>query len=105
MEPLQLDPSNISDQSRRTSLSLSGAGHFHLAGKKEIRHIRVYGAQLIKVFFLQVAQFYPAETSDFPSHLSTLLLESYGSLSPDIRHSLIQNLVMLRNKGVITSFE
>ncbi|KAI0292307.1 actin cytoskeleton organization and cell cycle progression protein [Russula brevipes] len=56
-------------------------------------------------FISQVAQFYPAETSEFPSHLSSLLLESYGSLSPDIRHSLLQNLVMLRNKGVITSFD
>ncbi|KAH9072189.1 protein required for actin cytoskeleton organization and cell cycle progression [Lactarius deliciosus] len=56
-------------------------------------------------FVSQVAQFYPAETSDFPSHLSSLLLESYGSLPPDIRHSLIQNLVMLKNKGVVTSFE
>ena len=60
--------------------------------------------KLIKVFS-QVAQFYPAETSEFPSHLSSLLLESFGSLSPDIRQSLVQNLVMLRNKGVITSFE
>ncbi|KAF8273098.1 protein required for actin cytoskeleton organization and cell cycle progression [Lactarius quietus] len=56
-------------------------------------------------FISQVAQFYPTETSEFPSHLSSLLLESYGSLSPDIRHSLIQNLVMLKNKGVITSPE
>jgi protein SDA1 len=56
-------------------------------------------------FISQVAQFYPTETSAFPSHLSSLLLESYGSLSPDIRQSLIQNLVMLKNKGVITSFE
>ncbi|KAH9004634.1 protein required for actin cytoskeleton organization and cell cycle progression [Lactarius hatsudake] len=56
-------------------------------------------------FVSQVAQFYPAETSDFPSHLSSLLLGSYGSLPPDIRHSLIQNLVMLKNKGVVTSFE
>ncbi|KAI0256016.1 SDA1-domain-containing protein [Lactifluus subvellereus] len=55
--------------------------------------------------FIHVAKFYPAETSEFPSHLSCLLLESYGSLSPDIRHSLIQNLVMLKNKGVITSFD
>ncbi|KAH9978317.1 protein required for actin cytoskeleton organization and cell cycle progression [Russula compacta] len=57
------------------------------------------------IFISQVAQFYPAETSEFPSHLSSLLLESYGSLSPDIRHSLLQNLVMLRNKGVITSID
>ncbi|KAH9995025.1 SDA1-domain-containing protein [Russula vinacea] len=56
-------------------------------------------------FISQVAQFYPAETADFPSHLSSLLLENYSSLSPDIRHSLLQNLVMLRNKGVITSFD
>ncbi|KAF8475234.1 protein required for actin cytoskeleton organization and cell cycle progression [Russula ochroleuca] len=56
-------------------------------------------------FISQVAPFYPAETSEFPSHLSSLLLESYSSLSPDIRHSLLQNLVMLRNKGVITSFD
>ncbi|KAH9044217.1 protein required for actin cytoskeleton organization and cell cycle progression [Lactarius hengduanensis] len=56
-------------------------------------------------FVSQVAQFYPAETSDFPSHLSSLLLGSYGSLPPDIRQSLIQNLVMLKNKGVVTSFE
>ncbi|KAH9000235.1 protein required for actin cytoskeleton organization and cell cycle progression [Lactarius akahatsu] len=56
-------------------------------------------------FVSQVAKFYPAETSDFPSHLSSLLLGSYGSLPPDIRHSLIQNLVMLKNKGVVTSFE
>lgn len=56
-------------------------------------------------FISQVAQFYPAETSEFPSHLSSLLLGSYSSLSPDMRHSLLQNLVMLRNKGVITSFD
>ena len=42
-----------------------------------------------------------------PSHLSSLLLESFGSLPPDIhiRHGPIQNLVMLRNKGVISPFE
>ncbi|KAI9511387.1 protein required for actin cytoskeleton organization and cell cycle progression [Russula earlei] len=59
----------------------------------------------MRIQLIKVAQFYPAETSEFPSHLSSLLLESYGSLSPDIRHSLLQNLVMLRNKGVITSFD
>jgi protein SDA1 len=32
-------------------------------------------------------------------------LESYGILSPDTRKSLIQNLVMLRNKEVISSIE
>ncbi|KAI0050999.1 SDA1-domain-containing protein [Auriscalpium vulgare] len=56
-------------------------------------------------FISQVAQCYPKETAEFPSHLSTLLLEHYGLLSPDIRHSIVQNLVMLKNKGVITSIE
>lgn len=52
---------------------------------------------------LQVSQCYPKETADFPSQLSTLLLESYGTLSPDTRRALVQNLVMLRNKDVINS--
>ncbi|KAI0058950.1 protein required for actin cytoskeleton organization and cell cycle progression [Artomyces pyxidatus] len=56
-------------------------------------------------FISQVAQCYPKETAEFPTQLSTLLLEHYGSLSPDIRHSIVQNLVMLKNKGVITSIE
>ncbi|KAI0713306.1 actin cytoskeleton organization and cell cycle progression protein [Earliella scabrosa] len=54
-------------------------------------------------FIAQVAQCYPKETAEFPSQISTLLLESYGTLSPDTRKSLVQNLVMLRNKDVITS--
>ncbi|KAI9056655.1 actin cytoskeleton organization and cell cycle progression protein [Trametes sanguinea] len=54
-------------------------------------------------FIAQVAQCYPKETADFPSQISTLLLENYGTLSPDTRRSLVQNLVMLRNKDVITS--
>ncbi|KAI0646751.1 SDA1-domain-containing protein [Trametes meyenii] len=54
-------------------------------------------------FIAQVSQCYPKETADFPSQISTLLLESYGTLSPDTRRSLLQNLVMLRNKEVITS--
>lgn len=54
---------------------------------------------------LQVAQCYPKETADFPNHLSTLLLESYLTLNPDTRKVLVQNLVTLRNKNVITSIE
>lgn len=54
-------------------------------------------------FVRQVAPCYPKETAEFPSHLSSLLLESYATLTPEIRQSLVQNLVLLRNKGVITS--
>ncbi|KAJ7197289.1 SDA1-domain-containing protein [Mycena pura] len=56
-------------------------------------------------FISQVATCYPKETAEFPSHLSSLLLENYGILSPDTRKTLVQNLVMLRNKDVITSIE
>ncbi|KAI0822667.1 SDA1-domain-containing protein [Trametes gibbosa] len=54
-------------------------------------------------FIAHVSQCYPKETADFPTQLSSLLLESYGTLSPDTRKCLVQNLVMLRNKDVITS--
>ncbi|GJJ07770.1 hypothetical protein Clacol_001975 [Clathrus columnatus] len=60
--------------------------------------------QLIS-FIAQVAQCYPQETADFPNRLSALLLESYSTLNPDTRKTLVQNLVMLRNKSVITSIE
>ncbi|PBK96528.1 protein required for actin cytoskeleton organization and cell cycle progression [Armillaria gallica] len=56
-------------------------------------------------FIAQVTPCYPKETAEFPSHLSTLLLENYATLSPDTRKALVQNLVMLRNKNVITSIE
>ncbi|KAJ7043356.1 SDA1-domain-containing protein [Mycena alexandri] len=56
-------------------------------------------------FISQVATCYPKETAEFPSHLSTLLLENYGTLAPETRKTLVQNLVMLRNKDVITSIE
>ncbi|KDQ60554.1 hypothetical protein JAAARDRAFT_190731 [Jaapia argillacea MUCL 33604] len=56
-------------------------------------------------FISQVASCYPKETADFPTQLSSLLLENYGTLSPDTRKTLVQNLVMLRNKDVITSIE
>ncbi|KAH9951429.1 SDA1-domain-containing protein [Amylocystis lapponica] len=46
-------------------------------------------------FIAQVAQCYPKETAQFPSHLSSMLLENYGTLAPDTRKSL----------GVITSID
>ncbi|KAF8509431.1 SDA1-domain-containing protein [Hysterangium stoloniferum] len=73
---------------------------FEINPDEQAHHFR----QLVS-FLSQVAQCYPKETADFPSHISTLLLESYSSLSPDTRKTLIQNLVMLRNKNVITSIE
>ncbi|KAF8759569.1 Protein required for actin cytoskeleton organization and cell cycle progression [Rhizoctonia solani] len=54
---------------------------------------------------MQVAQCFPKETADFPSHLSELLLQNYSTLTPDTRKTLVSNLVMLRNKDVISSVE
>ncbi|KAI0956922.1 hypothetical protein AcW1_005479 [Taiwanofungus camphoratus] len=71
---------------------------FQINPDEQAQHFRELVA-----FISQVAQCYPKETAEFPSHLSTMLLENYGTLSPDTRKSLVQNLVMLRNKNVITS--
>jgi len=61
-------------------------------------------AELV-AFISQVATCYPKETAQFPAHLSTLLLESYNVLSLDTKKTLVTNLVMLRNKSVISSIE
>lgn len=56
-------------------------------------------------FISQVATCYPKETAQFPAQISTLLLESYSVLSLDTKKTLVQNLVMLRNKGVTSSID
>ncbi|KAL0947247.1 hypothetical protein HGRIS_013368 [Hohenbuehelia grisea] len=73
---------------------------FQLNPDEQAAHFRELTA-----FISQVATCYPKETAEFPSHLSSLLLENYTSLSPDTRWSLVQNLVTLRNKNVITSVQ
>ena len=54
---------------------------------------------------IQVAPCYPKETAEFPSQLSSLLLGSHATLGQDTRKVLVHNLVLLRNKDVITSLE
>ncbi|KAG8790622.1 Severe Depolymerization of Actin [Ceratobasidium sp. 428] len=56
-------------------------------------------------FISHVAQCYPKETAEFPTQLSELLLQNYATLPPETRKNLVTNLVMLRNKEVITSIE
>ncbi|KAK7466881.1 Severe Depolymerization of Actin [Stygiomarasmius scandens] len=73
---------------------------FHLNPDEHAQHFR----ELV-TFIAQVATCYPTETSQFPSHISSILLENYAMLSPDTRKSLIQTMVMLRNKNVISSIE
>ncbi len=56
-------------------------------------------------FLSQVATCYPNETAEFPSHLSSLLTDNYTVLSQEMRKSLMQNLILLRSKEVISSIE
>ncbi|KZV81450.1 SDA1-domain-containing protein [Exidia glandulosa HHB12029] len=56
-------------------------------------------------FIAQVSPCYPNDTRDFPQHLSALLLDHFTLLSPDLRLSIVQNLVMLRNKDVLSSID
>lgn len=56
-------------------------------------------------FIAQVAQCYPEQTKEFPNELATLLRDNYAGLTPELRRSFMQNLVMLRNKEVITSLD
>lgn len=56
-------------------------------------------------FVAQVASCYPDITAEFPSHLSTLLLQSNAGLSPETRKTLIQSLVLLRNRDMLPSLE
>ncbi|KAF8644117.1 hypothetical protein AX16_008646 [Volvariella volvacea WC 439] len=59
----------------------------------------------IVAFLAQVASCYPEDTKEFPSKLCSLLLTHYHALSSDLRKALIQNIVLLRNKNVISSLE
>ncbi|KAJ4501710.1 SDA1-domain-containing protein [Lentinula lateritia] len=73
---------------------------FHLNPDEHAQHFRELVA-----FIAQVATCYPKETAELPSQISTILLESYGMLSPDTRKALISTMVLLRNKNVITPIE
>lgn len=46
---------------------------------------------------------FPNETKEFPQVLMDMLSQRHDQLPNDLREKLVQNLVMLRNKGTITS--
>ena len=73
---------------------------FKLNPDDQVSHFR----ELIG-FISHTAPCYPEETADFSSHLFSLLIESYSTIPQEIRKSILQNLVMLRNKDVISSIE
>ncbi|AOA61581.1 Actin cytoskeleton organization [Komagataella phaffii CBS 7435] len=53
-------------------------------------------------FVSSVCQCFPQETKQFPSDLNSLLINNYKELDVDLREKIIQCLVMLRNKDVIS---
>lgn len=54
-------------------------------------------------FMAQVANCYSAYTRTFPEELGSLLLANHATLNPDLREKLVQSLMLLRNKDVISS--
>lgn len=54
-------------------------------------------------FLAQVSSCFPQETKDFPDDLAHLLSKHHNVLDIDLREKLVQNLVLLRNKGVVSS--
>ncbi|KAG0796007.1 hypothetical protein G6F16_000503 [Rhizopus arrhizus] len=52
-------------------------------------------------FISQVAQCYTEITKDFPQQIVDLLQEHCMSLHPEVRKSLVQALILLRNKGIL----
>ncbi|KAG9015055.1 Severe Depolymerization of Actin [Tulasnella sp. 427] len=56
-------------------------------------------------FISQVCHCYKEETKEFPGQLSKLLMEHYGTLNNDLKRSMVQNLVLLRNKDIISSID
>ncbi|PWN29710.1 SDA1-domain-containing protein [Jaminaea rosea] len=56
-------------------------------------------------FVTQLVPSYPTITAGFSKDLADLLLKHHASLSPDLRHSAVRSLVLLRNRDVIDSEE
>ncbi|KAH7101085.1 protein required for actin cytoskeleton organization and cell cycle progression [Auriculariales sp. MPI-PUGE-AT-0066] len=73
---------------------------FHLSPDDKSHNFRE-----LLTFIAQVSPCYPQDTAQFPTHLSALLLDHFALLSADLRLSIVQNLVMLRNKDVLTSLD
>jgi len=99
MEPLQLDASNISDPSRGTSLSFSGS--WSRLSRRQGIHFLYGGLRLIKILNRSHSsirwrpQNFPRTCPPCSWRATALFCRSFASL--------VQNLVTLRNKGVITS--
>ncbi|KAJ1971415.1 Severe Depolymerization of Actin [Dimargaris xerosporica] len=54
-------------------------------------------------FLAQVCQCYPTDCARFPDQLMDLLQTQYSVLHPDLRRSIVQSLILMRNKGILNS--
>ncbi|KAK9447381.1 SDA1-domain-containing protein [Limtongia smithiae] len=54
-------------------------------------------------FIAQVCPLYPVDTAEFPGEIADLLSKHHTVISAELREKLVQSLVLLRNRGVITS--
>lgn len=57
---------------------------------------------MIHTYHAQVSNCYPEITEGFPDQIAKLLFQHHANLSPDLREKLIQCLLLLRKKGVIS---
>lgn len=54
-------------------------------------------------FMSFVCSCYPKETAKFPDELATILTKNHAELDPELREKIVQCLVMLRNKDIISA--
>ncbi|KAF9914811.1 Protein SDA1 [Lobosporangium transversale] len=54
-------------------------------------------------FIAQVSPCYPEETKEFPDQIIALLSKHYQILNPELRRTMVQALVLLRNREMISS--
>lgn len=54
-------------------------------------------------FMSFVCSSYPKETAKFPDELATILTNNHAELDPELREKIVQCLVMLRNRDIITA--
>ncbi|KAJ2484183.1 Severe Depolymerization of Actin, partial [Coemansia sp. RSA 2320] len=55
-------------------------------------------------FLSQVAKCYPKQAARFPSQLISLLQKHYPVLNGDLRKAVVQALILLRSRGVVSNF-
>ncbi|CCJ30097.1 unnamed protein product [Pneumocystis jirovecii] len=57
----------------------------------------------IIIFISQMCTYYPKETKNFPNDIATLLLNFQNNLNNETKEKIIQALILLKNKNVISS--